>query len=79
MRKEQKPILDKKCRVCREAFTPFRPLQVCCSAGCAIEHAQKQRITKEHKEYREAKVKAKRRGDWMKEAQAARENFLGSN
>lgn len=71
-----KPIRKKKCRTCRELFTPFRPLQICCSAGCAIEKSQKDRVKSEQKEYREAKVKAKSRRDWLKEAQAAFNAFI---
>lgn len=69
---------QKKCRVCRGTFQPFRTLQICCSAGCAIEYAQKQRTKKELKEaskqrceHRKAKEAIKTRAQWMKEAQAA--------
>ena len=64
-----KPIKPKKCKICREVFTPFRPLQVCCSHGCAIEYAQKNRQAKERKEYREAKEKQKNLTDWLNDAQ----------
>lgn len=68
---EVKRLKPKKCKVCRESFEPFRPLQVCCSAGCAIEHAQNARAKVERKELKQAKEKAKTRGQWMNEAQAA--------
>ncbi len=71
-------LKPKKCRICKESFQPFRPLQVCCGHVCAIEKAQKDRAKKEMKsaaserrEIREAKQKAKSRSEWMKEAQAA--------
>lgn len=73
-----KTIKPKHCRICKELFTPFRPLMVCCSSGCAIEKAQKDRAKKEAKDalesrraHREAKVKAKPRSHWMKLAQTA--------
>ena len=66
-----KPIKPKKCRICKELFTPFRPLQVCCTAGCAIELAQKARTRKEAIEHTQAKERIKTRGDHAKEAQAA--------
>lgn len=68
---QSKPIKPKKCRICRETFTPFRPLQVCCTSGCAIELAQKTRAKKERKELKEAKERIKSRGDWTREAQQA--------
>lgn len=78
-----KAIKPKKCRICKGTFTPFRPLMVCCSAGCAIEKAQKDRAKKEAKDalesrraHREAKVKAKPRSHWMKLAQEAVNKFV---
>lgn len=71
-----KQIRPKKCKVCKETFQPFRPLQICCTVGCSIEYAQKQRATNERKEYREAKVKAKTRKEWIKDAQTACNSFI---
>lgn len=36
----QRPVKQKKCKVCRELFTPRNTLQVACSPGCALDHAQ---------------------------------------
>src|SRR3990167_4539742 len=73
-----KPTKPKKCRICRGAFIPFRPLQVCCSTGCAIEKAQKDKVKKEAQEATKARVehrkaldKAKTRRELLKEAQIA--------
>lgn len=71
-----KQMRKKKCRVCRGTFEPFRPLQVCCTSGCAVEYAQKQRAKKEARELREAKVKAKDRRAWIKDAQDAFNKFI---
>ena len=61
----------KKCKSCKEIFTPTRPLQQACSPLCAIELVKLQRAKKEAKEHREAKQRIKSRADWMREAQAA--------
>lgn len=78
-----KDIKPKKCRICPTVFKPFRPLQVCCSAVCAIEKAQKDRVkatlkeaAKQRKDHREEKVKAKTRGQWIMEAQIAINRFI---
>lgn len=66
----------KKCKACKKEFLTTLPLAQVCSLGCAIEYAQKQRAKKDRKEYREAKVKAKRRSDWIREAQEIVNRFI---
>lgn len=73
----------KKCRICRGTFEPFRPLQVCCTTGCAIQYATQQRkkaaekkANSERKELKQAKERIKSRGDWTREAQAAFNSFI---
>lgn len=73
----------KKCKVCKESFEPFRPMQVVCSMGCGIEYGQKQTAKKEAKEarkqrqeLRKAKEKAKTRGDYVREAQTVFNKFI---
>ena len=68
----------KKCRVCRETFTPRKALQVVCSPNCALLHAKQKRERErkaldkiERKAIREAKEKIKPRAAYMKEAQSA--------
>ncbi|WP_374377714.1 recombination protein NinG [Pseudomonas fluvialis] len=72
-----KPPRPKKCRVCRETYTPSKPLQVVCSPSCALLHAKQkgERERKamdkiERKAIREAKEKIKPRAAYMKEAQS---------
>lgn len=68
----------KKCRICKTEFTPTRIIQPTCeSFDCKLKHgleaAQKSRLKRlkhEAKLHREAKVKAKTRSQWIKEAQA---------
>ena len=73
----------KTCKVCREKFTPVRPLQTTCSIPCALEWGRKQLAKKQAKEAREerAKDKAKRetlktRSDWIKETQIAFNRYI---
>lgn len=73
----------KTCKVCREKFTPNRPLQSCCSLDCAIikgrETSAKQaraEASSKRTSHRAAKIKAKTRGDWSSEAQSAFNRFI---
>lgn len=73
-----KPPREKKCRVCRETYTPSKPLQVVCSPSCALLHAKQKRERErkaldkiERKAIREAKEKIKPRAAYMKETQSA--------
>jgi len=46
-------------------------MQLVCGWQCSIEYSRKLKDKREAKEHREAKVKAKSRQQWMKEAQVA--------
>ena len=74
---------DKKCKSCREPFTPMRPMQVACSPGCAISLA-KSKLAKESKD-KAKKSKAKDRArldelksvaELLKEAQAEFNRYI---
>lgn len=65
-----------KCKVCKQEFTRFRPLQQVCSPKCAAEHAKKAREKKERVEHRKAKERIKSRSDWLKEAQAGFNKYI---
>jgi len=78
-----KPPKPKKCRVCRELFTPTRAMQICCTPKCAIEKARQDRCRKEGKEatrerveLRKTKDKAKTRREWIKDAQTSFNAFI---
>ena len=78
-----KPPRPKKCRVCREAFTPRKALQVVCSPSCALLHAKRQGEKErkalaqiERKAIREAKERIKPRAAYMKEAQAVINRYV---
>lgn len=78
-----KQVKPKRCKSCRELFTPFRPLQVACSMGCAQslatvkrEKEERKKAQVERKTHREAKERIKSRGQWLKEAQQAVNQFV---
>lgn len=73
-----KPPRPKKCRVCRETYTPRQALQIVCSPSCALLHAkqkgekERKAIAKvERKAIRAAKERVKPRSEHAREAQAA--------
>lgn len=68
----------KTCKVCREKFTPARPLQTTCSIPCALEwgtKAAEKKALKEAAAEKKAlalrKKALKTRSEWVKDAQAA--------
>lgn len=74
-RKQPKP---RKCKVCKELFTPHLPMAKVCSLECALSLAALQRCTAEkiHRELERQAVKAKLegmrgKGWWVAEAQKA--------
>lgn len=71
-----KPARKKKCRVCKEPFSPANSLQVACRVKCALEHAREQRKKKEARELRARKQALKTRSDWLKEAQVEFNKFI---
>lgn len=78
-----KPPRPKKCRVCRETYTPRQALQIVCSPSCALLHAkqkgekERKALAKiERKAIREAKERVKPRSEYMKEAQAAINRYV---
>lgn len=73
----------KKCRHCREQFTPSKPLQVACSVPCALsltrakqDRERKALAAMERKQIRAAKQRLKSRADYMREAQAAINRYV---
>lgn len=75
---DRKPPKPKKCRACKEKFTPRNSMQVVCSPACALKLAK----AKSEKYAQEAKRQQKRsdrarkeallsKSDWLKRAQKA--------
>lgn len=78
-----KPPKPKLCKICKTSFTPTKPLQAVCDFGCAIELALQKRVKLDaqkakqaRQEHRQAIIKAKSRGQWLKECQAAFNAFI---
>jgi len=61
---------QKKCKQCKEAFTPLRPLQQVCSAICGVRLTQSKIESKQRKERIEKKKELMSLSDWIKIAQA---------
>jgi len=59
----------KKCKVCKERFTPMRPLQQVCGHLCGAKYANKNRDKVLRKEKREGKQKLKTRSEWLNDLQ----------
>lgn len=70
---ERKP---KKCKTCAAEYVPQRMGQKACSPSCALSLVQATRAKAERREIREAKQRAKTRGDWQREAQAAFNRYI---
>jgi len=75
---KRKAVKKKKCRVCKELFTPFTSTQIACSMGCSITWARAQTVKRDkdaakaiRKRHRADKERVKPKAKWMKEAQAA--------
>lgn len=71
-------VKQKKCKVCRTAFTPTKPMQRVCGLQCALSLAsaakakrERSQASQERKETKAKLEKLKSRADWAKEAQAA--------
>jgi hypothetical protein len=76
-------IKPKTCKVCKNRFTPARPLARVCSPTCALELGRATRLkaakTAQAQDKRETKAKLekmKARGQWIAEAQAALNAFI---
>jgi hypothetical protein len=71
----------KKCKICKEPFTPIRPLQPTCNEyECklkyAVEHANKAIEKKKKAEKKVLKEKVKTLSDYMKEAQEVFNKYI---
>jgi len=66
----------KKCRICREWFTPFSTTQVVCGLKCALAEALEKADKRARRELRAAKERIKPRNKVQAEAQAAFNAFI---
>ena len=71
---------DKKCRNCKELFTPHNPLQIVCGYSCSIELSKARMETKKAKawakEKKERKEALKTREDYFQETLKAFNTFI---
>lgn len=79
----QKALKPRKCKHCREPYTPSKPMQTACSIPCALALAQKAKekakavkAKEERKADRERKEKLKTLADYKRESQAAVNAFV---
>lgn len=56
----------KKCRWCKQEFTPRRPLQAVCSLQCGIDLAQAKRLKQEDKQQAETRRRDRKRRQSLK-------------
>lgn len=68
---KQKTPKPKKCKVCRQLFSPRSRLQNVCSPPCAIEKVNQDKAKKERKETARRKVETRTRREWLKLARQA--------
>jgi len=62
---------QKRCKVCREQFTPRNSFAVACSPRCAMEWTHRQAQKQARAEKRAGRERLMTRRDWMKKAQEA--------
>lgn len=72
----EKPIKQKKCKICKSEFTPQRPLQNVCGYKCAAEHANNLKVAKEKKEDKVKREKLKTHSELLKAAQIVFNKFI---
>lgn len=70
-----KPKQQKKCRICKELFSPFNTLEKMC-VPCAIKKGRENNRKEFDRETRRLKQKVKTRGEWLKEAQSAFNKYI---
>lgn len=75
--------MAKKCKVCKQKFQPYQPLQSVCDWECALIEGQKKtkkdnriKERQEKKEFTERKIKIRTRSEWLKLAQVAFNKFI---
>ena len=71
-------LKPKKCKICKEKFTPWNSLQVTCSPSCALIDAKEKTEKKRKKEHRERKQGLKTKSQWLKEAQVEFNKYIRS-
>lgn len=76
MRRKETKIKQKKCKVCRDNFTPWSSTQQACSPKCAIKLSGLTREKKERREHAKSKESLKSRSQWLRESQQAFNKYI---
>ena len=66
----------KKCKVCKESFTPDKPLQIVCSHLCGLYYSRGIISKKKKLQKAELKEKLKTKGEYLKELQAIFNKYI---
>ncbi len=66
----------KKCKVCKDKFSPWNSLTRTCSPICAIQDGRDQQAKKDRKELREGRDRLKTRSNWLREAQTVFNRYI---
>jgi hypothetical protein len=73
---QQKPLKDRKCRVCRTSYQPRSTFQKVCGPRCLPTFLQKERHRKSAREKREGRERLRTKRDWVKLAQSVFNAFI---
>ena len=68
----------KKCKICKEQFTPVRNLQLVCSPKCGFEYVEFQKRKQWQKRKKELKEKLLTRTDYLNLLQRAFNAYIRS-
>lgn len=69
-------LKKKKCKICKTEFLPFSSLSKVCSSQCAYELVKIDNVKKFNKETKRLKEKIKTKAMWLREAQAAFNEYV---
>lgn len=69
-------IKQRKCKHCKQKYTPIRPLQTACSVDCAIALMEATKAKVERRKATQRKEALKSKSDWAKEAQSAFNKYI---
>lgn len=67
---------QKKCKSCLQKFEPVRPLQICCSMNCAINHNEVKKKRQLKHDLSIARRALKTRAEHLKDTQAVFNRFI---
>jgi len=71
-----KALKQKKCKACRELFTPFNSMTKACSVKCALVVAKDSKDKEYRRETKRLKQKIKFKSCWLSEAQTEFNKFI---